>query len=406
MSADMGDLELAVVGAGPQALTLLTYLAEHGPRELLERTRVFDTSDWLTTWHHQFASYEIPMLRSAWVHHPHPDPYGLIRFGRQEGRDDEFFGRIGRPSTRLFADYCDKLLDGYGLRELRTSAQVTDLRPLPAGGVELTTTTGTWRARRAVLATNPIRPLVPSWLGGAWAKHGREPGAMHSKDWSADTKGQGPVVVVGGGLTAAQIVSAHALAGDPVTWLTRTLVRERDLDIEAVWLGPNLGKFHSVVDLKARVTMARKARGGGSIPNHEGSQLEDLIQTGRVAHLRGAVDGLQRTGEGWKLNVRHQGRTKPLPAANVVCATGSRAHVRYETLLRRCRTERPVRRVAGLPMLNRDLSWPDTSVHLMGPLALAQVGPSCRTVIGARIAAERVVESWGGAVNRQYPGPK
>ena len=31
---------------------------------------------------------------------------------------------------------------------------------------------------------------------------------MHSKDWTAERHGEGPVVVVGGGLTAAQIADA------------------------------------------------------------------------------------------------------------------------------------------------------------------------------------------------------
>ena len=401
----MNELDLAIVGAGPQALTLLTYLAECGPKEMLSRTRVFDTSDWLSAWHKQFSAYQIPMLRSSWVHHPHPDPYGLIGYGRREGRDDEFFGRIGRPSTEVFADYCDVILDEYDLRELRVSAKVTDVRPLIGGGAELTTTSGSIRTQRVVLATNPVRPVVPSWLGDAWAKHGRQPSAMHSKDWTSERTGLGPVVVVGGGLTAAQIVAAHARVGDPVTWLTRTLLRERDLDVEPMWLGPHLGTFHSVKDPKARVAMARKARGGGSIPAREGDQMADLISAGHVDHLRAPVDGLRQAADGWKVAVRHQGQMKSVSAANVVCATGSKTHTRYEPLLRRCRSERPIRRVAGLPHLNRDLSWPGTSVHLMGPLALAQVGPACRTVIGARIAAERVVESWGGKVSRQYPGP-
>ncbi len=401
----MEELDLAIVGAGPQALTLLSYIDEHGPKNMLARTRVFDTADWLAAWHRQFATYKIPMLRSACVHHPDPDPYGLIRFARQEGRSDEFFGRIGRPSTELFADYCNSLLDERGLRELRTPAKVTDVRPLASGGAEIVTAGGTWRAKRVVLATNPVRPVVPPWLGNAWARHGREPGAMHSKDWTAERHGEGPVVVVGGGLTAAQIAAAHAEAGDPVTWLTRRLIKERDLDVEPLWLGEHLGKFHAVPDPKARVSMARKARGGGSIPAHERNELCSLIDSGKIEHLSSPVDGLQRTGDGWKLTVRHQGRIKVLPAANVICATGSRTHVRYESLLRRCRSERPTRRAAGHPHLNRDLSWSDTSIHLMGPLALAQVGPACRTVIGARIASERVVESWGGNVNRQYPGP-
>lgn len=43
------DVELAVVGAGPQALTLLCYLAHHRP-DMLPAVAVFDAGDWLAAW--------------------------------------------------------------------------------------------------------------------------------------------------------------------------------------------------------------------------------------------------------------------------------------------------------------------------------------------------------------------
>lgn len=42
-------------------------------------------------------------------------------------------------------------------------------------------------------------------------------------------------------------------------------------------------------------------------------------------------------------------------------------------------------------MLTADLRPTAAPVHVMGPLALTQVGPATRTIIGARIAAERLV---------------
>ena len=42
-------------------------------------------------------------------------------------------------------------------------------------------------------------------------------------------------------------------------------------------------------------------------------------------------------------------------------------------------------------MLSSDLRPTMAPVHVMGPLALTQVGPATRTIIGARIAAERLM---------------
>jgi NADPH-dependent glutamate synthase beta subunit-like oxidoreductase len=215
----------------------------------------------------------------------------------------------------------------------------------------------------------------------------------------------GDAVVVGGGLTAAQIVQAHADSGARVTWVTRAALRERDLDVEAPWLGPNLRRFHAARDAGARLSMARRARGGGSIPPAEHQRLGELMASGHVTHLNAHVEGVRRSANQWQLAIHHRGSSRSIPAGRVVCATGSRSQARFEPLLAHCRRDRPARRVNGMPVLDRDLAWPGTSIHLMGPLAVIGVGPASRTIIGARIAAERLLESWGYGTTRQYPGP-
>lgn len=395
---------LAVVGAGPQSLTLLAYLATYRP-DLLETTVVIDPDDWLAAWHRQFARFRIPMLRSACVHHPHPHPYGLIRHARATDRSAELHGSIGRPSTALFADYCDRIVDEHALAGRRIGSRVVDLRPGTDRTMLVTDDGGEIVAERVVLATNPVAPVLPTWLAQARSTHRGAPGLIHSREW-ADDRADGPVVVVGGGLTAAQIVGAHAAAGACVTWVTRADLRVRDLDVEPVWLGSDLRRFHDARDPRARVTMARKARGGGSIPAGERQEVAELVDAGAVRHVVAAVDQVRHQRGRWQVTLRHAGRTETVAGATVVCATGSRTHVRLEPLLRRCRAEQPARHVDGIPVLGADLRWPGTGVHVMGPLAMAAVGPACRTVIGARMAAERIVAGLGGEVAPQYPWPR
>ena len=395
---------LAVVGAGPQALTLLTYLATYRP-DLLAATVVLDQDDWLMAWHRQFQRYRIPMLRSACVHHPHPEPYGLIRYARRAGRSAEFHGSIGRPSTALFADYCEHLVVQFGLQGRLLMARVADLRPGPLVNTLITHDGLRIDAERVVLATNPVAPVVPTWLAQARTRHRGEPGLLHSREWSAAAH-QDAVVVIGGGLTAAQIVNAHAAAGATVTWITRSTLRVRDLDVEPGWLGTDLRRFHGVLDARARVTMARKARGGGSIPDSERHEVLQLVDAGQVRHMVAAVDQVRHHRGRWQVTVRHQGRAETVHGAQIVCATGSRTHLRLEPLLRRCRAEYPTRHADGIPVLGTDLRWPGSNVHVMGPLAMAAVGPACRTVIGARMAAERIAASLGAQLRPQYPGPR
>ena len=401
------DVQLAVIGAGPQALTLMNYVAVHRP-QLLQSAVVFDAEDWLAAWHRQFAAYAIPKLRSACVHHPHPHPYGLLGFARARGLTDEFSGSICRPSTGIFADYCEHLIDDVGLRGMRVAQRVVDLRPQPGGNLLIAQDGSRLRAARVVLASNPVRPVVPSWLGEARATHRGEPGLVHAGSWSAEEvlAPDDSIIVIGGGLTAAQIVAAYAGAGRMVTWITRSGLRVRDLDVEASWLGPQLRQFHAAPDPRARVSMARRARGGGSIPAEERQQISALIVAGSVDHLVAPVDRIRRQRDRWQVTVRWRGTTRSVAAAKVICATGSRTHARFEPLLRRCRFQHRIPSIGGLPVLDCDLAWPGTSVHLMGPLAVAAVGPACRTVIGARIASERIVTGLGADLQMQYPGPK
>jgi cation diffusion facilitator CzcD-associated flavoprotein CzcO len=54
--------DIAVIGAGPQALTLVTHILQKKAK-LRDRIQVFDPSGtWLTQWQQQFAAQEIPEL--------------------------------------------------------------------------------------------------------------------------------------------------------------------------------------------------------------------------------------------------------------------------------------------------------------------------------------------------------
>ena len=405
----MADIDLLVVGAGPQSLTLLTYLANHAP-ESLERTRVVDPRPWLGRWDEQFAALGIPMLRSACVHHPDPDPYALIDFARTAGRSDELHGSIGRPGTGLFDDFCDHLVVHHALQRCLVRGSVVRLTPR-AGFVEAVLDDGTvLSAHRVVVATNPVTPVLPRWFHEARDRYRREPGLLHSGQFSlAGVPAAGRLVVVGGGLTAAQLVEGAVAAGTEVTWLTRAGLRVRDLDIEATWLGPELQRYQAVAEPARRVGLAMRARGGGSIPPQERARLQRLSQQDALRALHGSqVQGVHRRGGAWRLDVDHNGRRQTVLADTVIAATGSRVHVRTERLLKPLHRTFGVRHVRGLPVLSTDLRLCRLPVHVMGPLALTQVGPATRTIIGARIAAERLVPVIApkARIARQYPHPQ
>jgi G3E family GTPase len=88
-------LDIAVIGAGPHALTCVTHLLQKR-KSWQRRIMVFDCSgEWLSQWRQQFAQLEIPHLRSPAVHHPDPNPFALRGFA--ENRAPELYPPYDLP---------------------------------------------------------------------------------------------------------------------------------------------------------------------------------------------------------------------------------------------------------------------------------------------------------------------
>ena len=64
------SIDIAIIGAGPQALTLVTHLLQKKAAMRNRFVVVDPAGEWMHQWHHQFAAFEIPHLRSPAVHHP------------------------------------------------------------------------------------------------------------------------------------------------------------------------------------------------------------------------------------------------------------------------------------------------------------------------------------------------
>lgn len=397
---------ILVAGAGPHALTIVQYLAAVGiePEEVM----VVDPRPWLTAWRSRFAAHDIPMLRSSRVHHPHPDPYALMRYARDCGRS-EFHDGIGRPSSSLFDDFCDHLLDVGGWRSRHATAVVRHVRSTP-DGCEVDLSTGTTvTSQHVIVAVNPVHPDLPVWAV-AHGLQGRRACVVAGRvslghgdqvDLSRDVAAGERVLVIGGGLTAAQLALGAARRGADVTLAHRSAFRARDLDVEPTWLGRDLQAFHQV-SFGRRPALLAQARGGGSIPPRELGKLRRMQRRGRMRILEQArMTAVEQRGDHWVVSFND---AKACAYDSVWLATGHRidaAEAGFLTpMLRRSGSR------SGLAALTHDLRIPGTRVHVSGGLAGLHLGPACRTLIGARMAAERMLPSFGQPVdNAQYPGP-
>jgi hypothetical protein len=281
--------DIAVIGAGPQALTLVTHILQKRAK-LRDRIQVFDPSGtWLTQWQQQFAAQEIPELRSPAVHHPDPNAHALRTFA--EGRYHELHPPYDRPGTGLFQEFCDTVVQRWQVQDHVTPAQVTRLEPLSKrpSRWRLTLSTGdTVLARRVVLATGGGQPVWPNWtqqinttVPSERLCHASQVRLPALKSLAGET-----VLIVGSGLTSGHLAIGAVKRGAHVVMMARRTFQEKLFDAEPGWLGPKYLKgFHAEPDMAARWQMVQQARNGGSLTPAVMTQLRKLERQGHITFM-------------------------------------------------------------------------------------------------------------------------
>lgn len=378
-------MTIAIVGAGPAALASAVALRCHGHDDLV----VLDPSGaWLSAWHRRFRAQDIPHLRSPSVHHPHPEPFELLA---RVGPDDTVrSNQVRLPTTTAFARFCDELIDEAALGPVLRAIAVTRLEPVAQGTVLHTADGDTLHAERVVVATNHRRAVLPPAVA---AVHGF-PGVDHTEHATvADTPAGGTVVVVGGGLSAAHLALGAARRGAVVHLVARRRLTLRRFDTHPTWLGPRkLRPFEAEPDPEVRRRTIDQARGGGSVPHAIHRQLLEQMERGRVSlHERREITRAEPTADD-RLRLMLDDGTW-VPADRIWCATGGRVDVTSDPLLGPLLDRYPTSVAGGLPVLDDDLRWPGTDVHLSGFTTALTLGPTAGNLIGHRRAAIRLLAS-------------
>ena len=218
------------------------------------------SSKWLTGWKRAFAALEISHLRSPLFFHPDPrDRDGMLAFAYEHHRENELVAIrnvVGREISKhlqkkkrnvkgtscqhhsplhinerdrndyytctagLFEAYCQSIIHRYGLEGAVTQAQIhsidyglVDDDPIPEKVFTLTSSVGVSYARTVVVAigpgNRPTIPVPPPDLGSGAACHSSQLAAMQFPTARMVKKMQQclqtNVLVVGGGLTSAQV---------------------------------------------------------------------------------------------------------------------------------------------------------------------------------------------------------
>jgi cation diffusion facilitator CzcD-associated flavoprotein CzcO len=386
-------IDIAIIGAGVQALTLTTHLLQKSAKHY-HKFLVFDPSQtWLSQWQQQFAAQQIPYLRSPAVHHPDPNPYELRRFA--EHRHQELFPPYDRPGTKLFNDFSNEVIRRWKLENKIYRAKVSQILPIKHSSrsrFQLILDTGeTIIARRVVLATGSGKVQLTEWVEGITADYPLDK-LCHSQQVklpSLNLTGE-RILIIGGGLTSGHLGMGAINQGANVTLMTRKPLQSKIFDADPGWLGPKyLKDFHTDTDWYSRWQMIQQARNGGSMTPEMILQLSQAANEGKIKIDESCqVSSAQWQDNHWQVSCVDGGKYE---FNRIWLATGTKFNVMEHPLLKDVLQAYPTEIVNGLPVLDDYLRLPKSNFFIMGGLAALQIGPVARNIGGGKIACQSIV---------------
>jgi cation diffusion facilitator CzcD-associated flavoprotein CzcO len=384
-------IDLAIVGAGPQALTLVTHLLQKRTK-LRHRFLVFDPNgSWLSQWRHQFSAQAIPHLRSPAVHHPDPNSYALRAFA--EHRPDELFSPYDLPGTQLFEDFCTELIRRWQLENCIYPEKVVEIL-LQKHRFQLILTGGeSIIARRVVVATGEGIPQFPIWVDRITSPYPPEK-LCHSSQIdlpSLHLAGE-RILIVGGGLTSGHLAMGAIAQNAKVLLIARRTWQEKLFDADPGWLGPKyLKEFTAESSWYRRWELIQQARNGGSMTPAMMLQLRRLSREDKIT-LNECCEIVQAIWQDSRWLVKCT-NGNVYECDRIWLATGTKFNCEQHSLLKNVLTAYSTEIVNGLPVLDEYLRFRGSDFFLMGAFAALQVGPVARNLAGGRMASDRIVRA-------------
>ncbi|XP_050978483.1 uncharacterized protein zgc:113276 [Labeo rohita] len=513
-------LDVLIIGGGPHALTLATLLSNpeqplcQSNAEILQgiqlsKTKaksarykkrqptrpVFDTENeakslpcpplhfkvvdsygkWTSLWESQFASLNIPHLRSHTL--VHTDPFNkkaLQNFVLEQNRQDELYclpekiciqdenaffndNRLGKkdknllsttnglqknlyfslPGTQLSIDFFQEQVRKYDLDSVLIRATVDRIIPVLAEDermvkfFKVTLHTGeNLEAKRVIMATGPSRAQmanIPCWVQAIQESYPEESlqhtvQLMHSlcthEEMGEPSSGSPPVcqmgqrvMVVGGGLTSAHVISIALKQGAcHVTWVLRKHLQLKQFDVGDIesLIGryshvehgikmdglAYLRQFYNEKSLHKRLAMIKQARKGGAVTPEAYVQLRPFIQSGQLL-IRAQCQVTEAKwcyqSQRWRVSLCNG---EQWSGEKIWLATGCKLDVAQDPLLSDVMKKFPIQVLEGWPYITESLQWrAGCPLYLMGQYAALQVGPHAVNLAGGQAASIRIFKN-------------
>lgn len=409
-------LDWLVIGGGPHGVhAAVRLIGDAGvPSDAI---RIVDDEErLLARWRRSTGNTGMAYLRSPGVHHIGLSSASLHDFaGRRCKRMRMPFTRpYARPALELFDRHCDDVVESHELQALHVRGRV-DRLDLTANGVKVGFVdpaerggAGELEARRVILAIGaPREPAWPDWARRA-VEAARLPGEVASPDRIrhvfdpgfelSDDTDDSRVVVVGAGISGAQVALRLASEERHVVLVSRHGLRVEQFDSDPGWQGPrNMVGFSRLDDPNERRRWIQKARHRGSMPPEVHRALRSAVADGTIEVVEGAEVESATLSE-CEAVLEFDGRT--IRADRVLLATGFPARRPGGAWLDRAveAFELPCA-ACGYPIVDERLRW-HPRVLVTGALAELELGPVSRNLSGAQRAGDRLL-----AVARQEQEP-
>jgi hypothetical protein len=327
------------------------------------------------------------------------NPFNLKAYAEGRDRDNELISEgtnPRRPSTDLFMDHLDYVVDSNNLEKSLIEDYVTELRE--EDNLVLETDDDIYTAENGVLAIGNGKPNYPDFAGqvseSAPVSHIFDSG-FRSEDAQ---RYDGETVIVGGSITAGQLsglLSRKCEGG--VTMMSRSPIELELVEAEPEWINWNHieDELHDL-ETEERHQRVQKERYDGSMPEYVWKDLKDCLDEGNLRIWHDEVSELEYDREA--LEVRTE-EDRHIEDAQIVLATGFEPIYEHPFVertaenLNLARTEN-----IGMPELNdSNLRWKqedgrDSRLQVSGKLAEGTVGPFAGNIAGARRAAERITD--------------
>ncbi|MGM0877208.1 MAG: FAD/NAD(P)-binding protein [Bacillota bacterium] len=387
--------EWMIVGGGIHGCTIATYLIKN-KITTIDKLKIIDPyEEPMLEWKKRTSLIEMEFLRSPSVHHIDVDPYSLQRYARMKKSQERFYGPYKRPSLDLFNEHCDSVLESIDISQAWHMGQVTRLEKANDQWKLLTHNNKVVTGENIVLTMSVNdQLLIPNWANELKDKEPSRVSHIFDRKLDKMSHLEPPLVVVGGGITAAHlsIKLAKRFPGK-VTLLTRHSFRVKDFDSEPGWLGPKyLTKFHQVTCYEHRRKMIQEARHKGSVTGELFRMLKKLENSQHLKIVYAEIDSATTSNNG-DITISLKESEELICASNVLLATGFNPVAPGKAWLQDLIKEEKLQCAAcGYPIVKSSLEW-CPHLFVSGPLAELEIGPIARNIAGARHAAERITRS-------------